>query len=148
MVVASVVSSVISSVISSVGGTLPDQVERVTFASTLRIFDTDHRDAAVLAGIAQQLHAAASVDALKTKVRRPLRHDARALEAAPLGRLSRESSYAALIAADLDFRNVVDVNFNRALTAVWIAAAAHGCAHGGDLLCGNRHRGSYAGECE
>src|SRR5439155_8774863 len=95
----------------------PHQVERVALGAALRVLDPNHRHSAI-PWIANQRLTAAAVNSGETEVDRVKRHSSRALESAPLRRLSREISQIRGVATDFYFSDTVDRHFNRALTLI------------------------------
>jgi hypothetical protein len=116
---------------------LPDQVESITFAATLRVFNAHHRYAATLARVAHQLNASAAIDSLETELGRTRRERARTLEPAKLSGLSRQSPYPSEISADFHFSGLVHVDFNRTFPAI-ASPAPHNGSHGGPRLSSQR----------
>ena len=101
----------------------PHQVEFVLVGAALWILDSyNYRPAA--AGIANQLLAAPTVDALKSEISGIRRDRPGAFEPAPLGRLAAEIPQDSVVATDLDFCNTVDHYFDGAFALTGSAAAA------------------------
>jgi hypothetical protein len=86
----------------------------------LRIFNANNGDAAVPARIADQSLPSAAIDTAEREVRRIRRKGLIAIEPDPTGRRAFQGSQRPLIAADLNFGDTVNHNFEGTLA---IAAA-------------------------
>jgi hypothetical protein len=100
---------------------IPKEIEGVSFLATLRILDSNHGHASV-SRIANQLLLAPPVHSGKAKIRRIRRHCSRALEPAPLRALPSGVPQRSHISPDLDLGGSIHHYFDRALTAIGIAA--------------------------
>src|SRR5665811_1795631 len=121
-----------SGVVAAAGGTgvvtaAPNEVEGIAFGAAIGIFNVDDGHSSV-ARIAEQLLAAAAIDAGKSEIGRVGGEGCAALEAAPLRRAARDIPDGSLVAADLDIRDPVDYHFDGALAAIAAATGDHGGA--------------------
>jgi len=90
--------------------------ERVAFPSALRILDSDHGDSAIVSGIAHQCLAAPAIHTLESKLRYIPRKRTGADHPPPFRGLTLFGDEASLISGDLDDRNLIDIDFDCALT--------------------------------
>ncbi len=102
--------------------TRPFEIERVSFASALGIFNTYDCRAAILSRVADQVHVSSAIDPLKTKIGRISGQCIGAFQATKSCRLAGQRSNETRVSAQFYFGNPVHFHFDGAFAP--IAAAA------------------------
>jgi hypothetical protein len=102
----------------------PQKIERITFAASLRILDTNDSDSPIGLRIPEKFHPSTAVDPLESEISRIARQRARTFKTNPTRRLPSERANTPRLAAHLDFGCRVNADFNRALSFV-AAVARH-----------------------